>query len=111
MARNSPPVAAGIIFNNNLLRRNSWRPRALKLTSSIMLDILSFQASTRIDSFQARYILAVSNWNMRVFQGQEEMQPLVVLLTVGSGAYLGFCNPYGVSIAQTPGVPIQSVSV
>jgi hypothetical protein len=76
-----------------------------------MVDILSFLARTHIDTIQARYILAVSDLKMRVFQGQEEIQSLVVQLTVGLGANLGFCDPYRVSIVQRPRVLILSVSV
>ena len=68
-----------------------------------MLDTLSFLARRHIDTFQAHYILAVSDLRMRVFQGQEEIRPLVVLLTVGLGANLEFCNPYRVRFYKEPG--------
>lgn len=68
-----------------------------------MVDILSFLAGAHIDSFQAHYILAVSDMKVRVFQGRQKTQPLVVLLTVGLGANLGFRNPYLVSTCKYPG--------
>lgn len=112
MAPYSRPDAVGIIFQlNNRFRGHFLCPRASKVAPSIMLDILSFRASTRIDSFRAHYILAVSDLKMRVFQGQEEMQPLVALLTVGLGANLEFCDPYRVLTVQRPWVRIPSVSV